>query len=106
MREKGWLVAKKGDPWDVGISDNNQTVKLLEKMRTHPRTKKCTLHKITWIASIDYYYPTGIPCSAGEDKASERARARTQASFHVSLRPHALVAMPMPFVLCVCRHVC
>eukprot|EP00729_Bicosta_minor_P008645 gene8645-8728_t len=38
VREKGWLVAKKGDPWDVGISDNNQTVKLLEKMRTHPRT--------------------------------------------------------------------
>ena len=38
VRERGWLVAKKGDHWDIGISDNNQTVKLLEKMRTHPRT--------------------------------------------------------------------
>ena len=34
---RGWKVAKKGDAYDVMISDNNQSIKALMRMRTHPR---------------------------------------------------------------------
>ena len=37
-RAQGWRIAKRGDAWDIAISDNNQAVKLLTKMTSHPRT--------------------------------------------------------------------
>eukprot|EP00041_Stephanoeca_diplocostata_P018459 m.386647 g.386647 ORF g.386647 m.386647 type:complete len:926 (+) comp21019_c0_seq1:200-2977(+) len=38
VRECGWKIAKKGESWDVAISDNNQSIKALVHMRTHPRS--------------------------------------------------------------------
>ena len=34
---RGWKVAKKGDAYDVMISDYKQSIKALMRMRTHPR---------------------------------------------------------------------
>mmetsp|Transcript_1968 Transcript_1968/g.4897 ORF Transcript_1968/g.4897 Transcript_1968/m.4897 type:complete len:638 (+) Transcript_1968:482-2395(+) len=38
VRERGWVIAKRGEPFDIGISDNNQMIKELVRMRAHPRT--------------------------------------------------------------------
>eukprot|EP00038_Savillea_parva_P013062 m.208735 g.208735 ORF g.208735 m.208735 type:complete len:688 (+) comp24222_c0_seq1:53-2116(+) len=38
VRAKGWVIAKRGEPYDLAISDNNQAIKALVRMRSHPRT--------------------------------------------------------------------
>ena len=38
VRREGWRIAKKGEAWDMAISDNNAAVKMLVKMTSHPRT--------------------------------------------------------------------
>jgi tubulin polyglutamylase TTLL6/13 len=37
VKAKGWKIADKTEPWDVGWSDNNQMIKQMQLMLTHPR---------------------------------------------------------------------
>lgn len=37
-KDMGWRVAERGESWDFGWSDNNQLLREMSKMFSHPRT--------------------------------------------------------------------